>query len=126
MAPLSTLERIRQERQKQWLTELRERVGHVGARCLADGVGIQQVLLFGSRARGDYDGLSDTDLIAIGITQQDADLVADALAAAGLGDDLIALSQDAWKRKSSSSNPIWRATSAEALTLYERPPAGLA
>lgn len=122
---LSTLERIRQERQQNWLNDLRARVGLVGARCLAEGIGIQQVLLFGSRARGDYDGLSDTDLIAIGTTQGDAEAVADALAQAGLGDDLIALSHEAWERRTSSSNPIWRSACAEALTLYERPPTGL-
>ena len=126
MAATSTLERIRQQRRQRWLLDLRERTAVVGARCLAEGIGIQKVLLFGSRARGDYDGLSDTDLIAVGITQRDAEAAADALAAAGLGDDLIALSQDAWERKASSSNPIWRAAHAEALPLYERPTAGLA
>ena len=42
-----------------------------------------RVVLFGSRARGDFDGHSDVDLIAVGTTQQDAEAVADALADAG-------------------------------------------
>ena len=86
------------------------------------GIGIEQVLLFGSRARGDFDGHSDVDLIAVGTTQQDAEAVADALADAHLGDDLIAMSRERWHRKAHASHPTWRATFSEAVPLFQRDP----
>lgn len=121
MAALSTLARIRQARHLQWLAELRHHVQQVGQRCLEQGYGIEAVLLFGSRARGDFDGHSDTDLIAVGTTQADAEAVADALAEAHLGDDLIALSLEDWQAKARSAHPTWRAIHAEAIPLFERP-----
>jgi len=122
MAALSTLERIRQRRHQRWLAELQRNTERVCQRCVSEGIGIEQVLLFGSRARGDFDGYSDVDLIAVGTTQQDAEAVADALAAAHLGDDLIALTQDAWERKAHSSHPSWRATYSAAIPLFQRRP----
>lgn len=120
MASLSTLARIRQERHLNWLAELRRKVQEVGERCVDQGLGIEAVLLFGSRARGDFDGHSDTDLIAVGTTEDDAEAVADALADAHLGDDLIALSRATWEGKARSSHPTWRAIHAEAIPLFER------
>lgn len=120
MATLSTLARIRQERFLDWLAEMRRQVQQVGARCAAQGIGIEAVMLFGSRARGDFDGHSDLDLIAVGTTSSDAEAVADALAEAHLGDDLIALSLDDWQGKARSSHPTWRAIHAEAIPLFER------
>jgi predicted nucleotidyltransferase len=120
MTGLSTLARIRQERHLSWLSELRRKVQDLGARCLDQGLGIEAVLLFGSRARGDFDGHSDVDLIAVGTTQADAEAVADALAEAHLGDDLVPFSLAAWEAKARSSHPTWRAIHAEAIPLFER------
>ena len=52
---LSTLERLRQQRHERWLNDLQQR--------LAETLGDLpcRVWLFGSRARGDWDGVSDTD-----------------------------------------------------------------
>lgn len=122
MATLSTLARIRQERFLDWLAEMRRQVQQVGVRCAARGIGIEAVMLFGSRARGDFDGHSDLDLIAVGTTSSDAEAVADALAEAYLGDDLIALSLDDWLGKARSSHSTWRAIHAEAIPLFERQP----
>lgn len=122
MATLSTLARIRQERFLDWLAEMRRQVQQVGARCAAQGIGIEAVMLFGSRARGDFDGHSDLDLIAVGTTSSDAEAVADALAEAHLGDDLIDLSLDDWQGKARSSHPTWRAIHAEAIPLFARQP----
>lgn len=66
MEALSTLERIRRHRHQQWLQDLRQRTEQVGRPCQELGIALEAVLLFGSRARGDFDGLSDTDLIVIG------------------------------------------------------------
>lgn len=120
MAALSTLGRIRQARHESWLADLRRKTEEVGQACVNQGIGIEQVLLFGSRARGDFDGHSDIDLIAVGSTQQDAEAVADALADAHLGNDLIAMSRDSWQRKAGASQPTWRATFSEAIPLFQR------
>ena len=54
-----------------------------------------EVWLFGSMTRGNWDGCSDVDLLAIAPSQQQADALADALLDARLGDDVLALSRDA-------------------------------
>jgi uncharacterized protein len=120
MAAMSTLGRIRQARHESWLADLRRKTEEVGQACVKQGIGIEQVLLFGSRARGDFDGHSDVDLIAVGTTQQDAEAVADALADAHLGDDLIAMSRESWQRKAHASHPTWRATFSEAVPIFQR------
>lgn len=122
MVPLSTLARIRQERHSHWLDDLRRRVQCVAGACLDQGLGVEAVLLFGSRARGDFDGHSDIDLIAVGTSVADAEAVADALAEAHLGDDLIPLSLEDWQAKACSGHPTWRAIHAEALPLFLRQP----
>ncbi|MFM9103891.1 MAG: nucleotidyltransferase domain-containing protein, partial [Cyanobium sp.] len=43
------------------------------------------MLLFGSLARGDWDGFSDVDLLALAPSQAQASQLADALLSAGLG-----------------------------------------
>jgi hypothetical protein len=95
MAALSTLGRIRQARHESWLADLRRKTEEVGQACVNQGIGIEQVLLFGSRARGDF-------------------------ADAHLGDDLIAMSRDSWQRKAGASHPTWRATFSEAVPLFQR------
>ena len=119
MVQLSQLAHIRQERHQAWLEQMRSRCHAVGDACINHGVAIEQVLLFGSRARGDFDGYSDIDLIAVGKTQIDAEAVADALADAHLGDDLIAMSKQDWLQKAESQSPSWRAIFAEAVILYK-------
>ena len=119
MVQLSQLARIRLERHQAWLEQMRSRCHAVGDACINHGVAIEQVLLFGSRARGDFDGYSDIDLIAVGKTQIDAEAVADALADAHLGDDLIAMSKQDWQQKAESQSPSWRAIFAEAVILYK-------
>ena len=54
---LSTLERLRQQRHERWLNDLQQQ--------LAETLGDLpcRVWRFGSRARGDWDGVSDTDLL---------------------------------------------------------------
>lgn len=78
------------------------------------------MLLFGSRARGDSEGHSDTELIAVGTTQADAAAVAAALAEAQPGDDLISLSLEAWQGKDRSRHPTWRVIRAEPIPLLKR------
>jgi len=109
---MPTLAAIRDQQRSARLRELRLRVTallphHPGA----------SVWLFGSWARGDWDGLSDVDLLAIAADQGDAEALADSLLAAGLADDVIALSEPRWQRLRRGKDPYWRAIGTEALRL---------
>jgi predicted nucleotidyltransferase len=72
------------------------------------GLGSYELWLFGSRARGDWDGRSDTDLLVVADSQEVADGLADALLDAGCGADVIALSRASWDAKATSESPHWR------------------
>jgi uncharacterized protein len=97
---LSILQRLRQGVQQRFEADLLARVqGAMAAAatgCDAWGVGGYEVWLFGSRARGDWDGRSDTDLLVVADSQEVADGLADALLDAGCGADVIALSRASW------------------------------
>ncbi len=60
--------------------------------CVASAMGDLpcRVWLFGSRARGDWDGLSDTDLLVEADCAELAELAADKLRTALVGDDVLA------------------------------------
>lgn len=125
MPELSPLEQLRKRHQRQWLSERRHSVARALASvALPDDAGFQ-VLLFGSRARGDWDGASDTDLLVVAPTRAVADLLADHLLEAGLGDDVIALSSAEWQAAEHSPSPHWRSIRAQAIPLHERPSRGL-
>jgi hypothetical protein len=119
------LERLRQARQQRWLDDRRQAV----AEALAGGDGLDGipclVFLFGSRARGDWDGYSDTDLLVVAQARQQADRLADLLLQAGVGDDVIAISLADWQAAPHSLSPHWRSIYAQAIPLYERPSPGL-
>ena len=101
------------------------------ARAPAAGV---TFFLYGSRARGDWDGFSDTDLLVVDKTREQAEQVADRLLNAGVGDDVLAISRDHWQRMVSSPSAEKRAIPAADLTrmgatspdpLEETPPGDL-
>ena len=66
-------------------------------------------------ARGDWDGFSDVDLLALAPTQADASELADALVSAGLGDDVIGLSESRWQQLQASGDPYWAAIRRDAI-----------
>ena len=124
---LSTLERLRQGVQQHFEATLLERVKGAlaatasgGAACAAGGY---EVWLFGSRARGDWDGRSDTDLLVVADSQELADGLADALLDggcwAGCGADVIALSRASWQAKATSGSPHWRSIHQQARQLLK-------
>jgi predicted nucleotidyltransferase len=76
-----------------------------------------EVWLFGSLARGDWDAYSDVDLLAIAPSQPAAEVLANALVEAGLGDDVLALSTERWQQLISGDDPYWRAIGRDALRL---------
>jgi predicted nucleotidyltransferase len=79
------------------------------------------VWLFGSLARGDWDGFSDTDLLVVAANQDAAEWAADQLMEALVGDDVLAIDQGRWQAMAISPSPHWRAIRAQAIRLYPQP-----
>jgi predicted nucleotidyltransferase len=73
---------------------------------------------YGSLARGDWDGFSDTDLLVLAANQDAAERAADQLMEVPVGDDLLAIDQERWQAMARSSSPHWRAIRAQAICLY--------
>jgi uncharacterized protein len=109
---MPSLAAIREQRHSARLRALRVGAAEVAAR-LAGG----EVWLFGSMARGNWDGCSDVDLLAIAPSREQADALADALLDARLGDDVLALSQERWQQLKQGDDPYWRAIGRDALRL---------
>ena len=118
---LSTLQRLRQGLQSRFESDLLKRVqkslaAAASGRDVLDATSYE-VWLFGSRARGDWDGRSDTDLLVVADSQEVADGLADALLDAGCGADVIALSRASWDAKATSESPHWRGIHQQARQL---------
>jgi len=76
---------------------------------------------YGSLARGDWDGFSDTDLLVVAADQDAAERAADQLMEALVGDDVLAIDQERWQAMTRSPSPHWRAIRAQAIRLYPEP-----
>lgn len=109
---MTTLAAIRERQRSARLVQLREGIAPLIRACPG-----ASVLLFGSLARGDWDGFSDVDLLAIASTQAQASHLAEALLSAGLADDVIALSEARWRELQASGDPYWAAIGRDALAL---------
>jgi len=79
------------------------------------------VWLFGSLARGDWDGFSDIDLLVVAANQDEAERAADQLMEAPVGDDVLAIDHNRWQAMANSPSPHWRAIRAQAIRLYPQP-----
>ena len=112
---LSTLQRLRQGVQQRFEADLLERVQGARAATAAS----YEVWLFGSRARGDWDGRSDTDLLVVADDQTVADGLADALLDGCCGADVVALSRDRWDAMATSESPHWRSIHQQARQLWK-------
>ena len=112
---------LRERRHAQWLLKLKQKLRDV----VADGNqkdGNQsslQVYLFGSRARGDWDGLSDTDLLVVSETKAEAEAWADRLLDAGIAQDVIGMDREAWAQLPNHPSVIWRHVARDAMPLLE-------
>ena len=109
---MASLAAIREQRRSAQLEQLRYELCRV-LPAHPDG----SVWLFGSLARGDWDAYSDVDLLAVAPTQAGAELLADALREARLGDDVLAVSGDRWHQLRCGDDPYWRAIGRDALRL---------
>lgn len=112
---MTTLAAIRERQRSIRLAQLREGITPLLRACPG-----ASVLLFGSLARGDWDGFSDVDLLALAPSQTQASQLADALLSAGLGDDVIALSEARWQQLQASGDPYWSAIGSDAMALNPR------
>lgn len=93
---MASLHAIREQRRKERIDVLRLAVS-----LLISSASQQQVWLFGSLARGDWDAYSDVDLLAVAADQPAAEALADALREADLADDVLALSEERWRQRQS-------------------------
>jgi predicted nucleotidyltransferase len=111
----STFAPLRRRERQRRITALRQR--------LRDTLGPSDcsVWLFGSLARGDWDGFSDIDLLVVAANQDAAERAADQLIAALVGDDVLAIDQESWQAMDRSPSPHWRAIRAQAIRLYPEP-----
>ena len=76
---------------------------------------------YGSLARGDWDGFSDTDLLVVAANQDAAERAVDQLMEALVGDDVLAIDQERWQAMARSPSPHWRAIRAQAIRLHPEP-----
>ena len=65
--------------------------------------------LFGSWARGDWDGFSDVDVLAVAPNRVQASGLADAVLRHGMADDVLALTEQEWQERRNGNDPYWRA-----------------
>ena len=64
----------------------------------------QFVILFGSYARGDFNGFSDVDLIVVDENRDQADRLASSIQEEGLADDVLTLNSEEWNQKKKSDS----------------------
>ncbi len=122
-APFQTpFEILRQQRHAAWLADLTIRLEQLVASSDSAETGPLEILLFGSRARGDWDGLSDTDLLVVAADKQQASLWVDRLLDAGVAQDVVAFDETSWQELGASPSPYWRSVKAQAISLLHQGP----
>ena len=110
----SRLAALRTQRHAQWLRALRLSLQDLLEPSLERP---DQIYLFGSRARGDWDGLSDTDLLVVAANKHLADTWVDQVLDSGLAEDVIGLDREAWAQLPQSNSVVWRNAAKVAIPL---------
>jgi predicted nucleotidyltransferase len=118
-SPMTSFALLREQHQTSWRASLRQRVLAVVQQAEAADERPDQIWLFGSRARGDWDGWSDTDLLVVAADQALAERWADRLSDAGVGSDVIAMDRACWQSLPADASAIWRAVAREAIPLLD-------
>lgn len=128
MPGITSFQQLRQQRHTQWLATLKQRINALLEADPTDNewpgslARPDQIYLFGSRARGDWDGLSDTDLLVVARSTREAERWADRLLDQGVAQDVISLDRDAWQQLPQHSSVIWRHVARDAQPLLETQP----
>ena len=81
-----------------------------------------QIWLFGSRARVDWDGYSNTDLVVVAEHQAQAERWVDRFIDAGIIADVIAMDRTAWQKLPNHDSAICRALARDAILLLDKCP----
>ena len=115
---MTSFRQLRQQRHGAWLAELKRQLGEVLDAETERRP--EQIYLFGSRARGDWDGLSDTDLLVVGSSTSDAELWVNLLLDRGLAQDVIGMDHEAWMELPAHPSAIWRGVARDAQPLLEK------
>ena len=119
-SPMTSFALLREQHQTSWRASLRQRVLALVQQAVAADERPDQIWLFGSRARGDWDGWSDTDLLVVAADQALAERWADRLSDAGVGSDVIAMDRARWQALPADASAIWRAVAREAIPLLDQ------
>ena len=107
-----TVADIRRRKQAERLSALQQQANVV----LGEQPG-GSLWLFGSWARGDWDGFSDVDVLTIASNRDQASGLADAVLRHGMADDVLALTEQEWKERRNGDDPYWRAIGRDAVRL---------
>ena len=107
-----TVADIRRRKQAERLKGLHQQASLV----LADHPG-GSLWLFGSWARGDWDGFSDVDVLAVAPNRNQASALADAVLDQRMADDVLALTDAEWQERPNGDDPYWRAIGRDAVRL---------
>ena len=107
-----TVADIRRRKQAERLNGLHQQA----KRLLAEQAG-GSLWLFGSWARGDWDGFSDVDVLAIAPNRGQASALADAVLNLGMADDVLALTDTEWQERRNGDDPYWLAIGRDAVRL---------
>ena len=118
---MTSFKELRERRHAQWLLKMKQQLRDILAdrNKQEENHSIQEIYLFGSRARGDWDGLSDTDLIVVSDTKAEAEEWADRLLDSGIAQDAIGMDRDAWAQLPNHPSVIWRHVARDAMPLLE-------
>ena len=107
-----TVADIRRRKQAERLKGLHQQASLV----LAEHPG-GSLWLFGSWARGDWDGFSDVDVLAVAPNRGQASALADAVLDQRMADDVLALTEQEWQERRNGDDPYWRAIGRDAVRL---------
>ena len=106
---MSSFAALRIKKQNQWTIQLQAQLEAVVQQHQINEQWLDQIWLFGSRARGDWDGYSDTDLVVVAEHQVQAARWVDHWIDAGVVADVIAMDRKAWQKLPNHDSAIWRA-----------------
>ena len=119
---MSSFAALRIKKQNQWTIQLQTQLEAVVQQHQINEQRPDQIWLFGSRARGDWDGYSDTDLVVVAEDQAQAERWVDRLIDAGIAADVIAMDRTAWQKLPNHDSAIWRAVARDAIPLLGKCP----